>query len=161
MAIDPFLITLLPHARKGDVHAILGLAASDDLHAMMQAHPNGAWMHGHAHERLLALFIAEELGHSLDGVICDFAEHRFFVTDDEGHYLQRLCVERALVYGTEPYGVYDASLAESCAESALEGPDPGGAWDELDAALPGLSPDARTRIAALLGRTAPCEDRGH
>ncbi len=159
MAIHPFLSELLPHARKGHIHAILGLAPDDDLHAKLQEHPNGDWIHGHAHARLLALFIAEELGHTLDGVIYDFAEHRFFVNDDEGHYLQRLCVERAVVYGTKRYAVYDANLAESCAESALEGPDPEGARGELKAALSDLSPGARTRIGALLERTALCEDK--
>jgi hypothetical protein len=139
----------LDAARVGDLHAILNLPAGEDLQAALARDDTED---EHRWERLLALSVAQ--GHfkieSVDSVLVDYAETRFWCYDDEGYAAQTLDVYLGILYSVDMFGVRDPQLAYECWEAAFDGPYPEGAQEELAKIEGRLDDEMRVRLAPLV-----------
>jgi hypothetical protein len=129
----PLLAGLLELARRGDAHAILGIAAERPIREALAQPPT--WGEG-SYERLLVLYIAADFyGHDLDGIIYDFAEHTYFRHDDDGYGLAQVNADLGAIHSTDRFGLFDEERAVSYFDAALQGPHAEGVQEEIDALL--------------------------
>ncbi|CAN5233448.1 hypothetical protein BH11MYX1_BH11MYX1_56030 [soil metagenome] len=147
------VMKLVEHARKGDAHAILGIAPKLPNREVLSEPPD--W-NRKSYDRLLALYLGNDtFGHAdWSGYIYDFAEHTYFRYDDEGHMLAQLNSDLGAIHASRDFGVFDEKRAVEYFRAALAGPAPAEVVVELEAAIAG-SPKPLPRLAKLAANPQP------
>jgi hypothetical protein len=148
---DPRLIELIADARRGDLHALLGLPAGADIRAALAEHMAECT----DYNRLLALYVASDVfdpddARDVDGIIYDYGEHTFFAHDDDGYVLQQVNVDLARIAALAKFGVVDGDRAVRYVEGALEGPSPEGALERVAVWVDEAAPEIRERLLVIL-----------
>jgi hypothetical protein len=148
---DTRLIALIEHARRGDLHGMLGIPENVDIRAALAATPGDCT----DYNRLLALYVASDVfdsdgGEDVDGIIYDYGEHTFFRHDDDGYVIQQFNVDLARIAALPKFGVVDGDRAVRYVEGALEGPSPEGALERVAVWVDQAAPEIRERLLVIL-----------
>ncbi len=147
------VIKLVEHARKGDAHTILGIAAKLPIREVLSEPPS--WTRK-SYDRLLALYLGNDtFGHAgWDGYLHDFAEDTYFRHDDDGRLLAQLNSDLGAIHASRDFGVFDESRAVEYFRAALAGPRPGEVVVELEAVI-AASPKPLPKLARLAANPEP------